>query len=127
MNELADKSSSVRLGQLFFSLMSHHLYDIGLYWFVTQRIWRCPRSRLMDNYVENVSDNHLEIGVGSGFFLARTLCADFVRRLVLLDLNERCLSKSAARLKSIAPQTCQHNILDPLKSIEPKFKSVGMN
>lgn len=125
MNAVSQKHHSV--GQLFFSLMSHNLYDVGLYRFVTQRIWRCPRSCLMDNYVENISDNHLEIGVGSGFFLEHTLCSDFVRRLVLLDLNKRCLIKSAKRLKFFTPQTRHHNILEPLESEEYKFSSAGMN
>lgn len=127
MNKSTQTGQRMWLGQLFFSSMSHYLYDIGLYRFVTQKIWRCPRSRLMDNYVENISDNHLEIGVGSGFFLQHTLCADFVRRLVLLDLNRRCLSKSAARLKLFAPQTHQHNILEPFEASEDGFTSVGMN
>ena len=81
----------------------------------------------MDNYVENISDNHLEIGVGSGFFLEHTLCTDFVRRLVLLDLNERCLAKSAARLDAFDPQIRHHDILEPLESEADQFGSVGMN
>lgn len=81
----------------------------------------------MDNYVENISDNHLEIGAGSGFFLEHTLCTDFVRRLGLLDLNKRCLAKCAARLKLFDPQIRHHDILEPLESEDHKFSSVGMN
>lgn len=127
MNAASRKNRSAQVGQLFFSVMSHHLYDVGLYRFVTQRIWRCPTQRLMDNYVENISDEHLEIGVGSGFFLEHTLCTDFVRRLELLDLNKRCLTKSATRLKQFAPRIHHHNILEPLEAGCYKFSSVGMN
>lgn len=129
------KNRSNRLGQLFFSLMNHRLYDAGLYRFVTGQIWRCPTQCLMDNYADNVSDNHLEIGVGSGYFLERTLCADIVRRLVISDLNRSCLAKSAARLELHEPQIRRHNILKPFTSlgastpasIGPRFTSVGMN
>lgn len=127
MKKSTQRNSSTRLGQLFFSVMPHRMYDTCLYRFITPRIWRCPTTHLMDNYVENVSDNHLEIGVGSGYFLKRTVCPDFLRRLVLLDLNRRCLSKSAARLKSCTPQIRHHNILAPLELAGPKFTSVGMN
>lgn len=127
MRKFTQANVSTRLGQWFFSVMSHRLYDIGLYRFVTGRFWRCPTERLMDNYADNISDNHLEIGVGSGYFLEHTLCADFLRRLVLLDLNRRCLTKSAARLRSYAPRVRHHNILEPLAPTEPGFTSVGMN
>jgi len=97
-------SLATRIGQLFFSIMSHFLYDLGLYRFISPYIWRCSTQRLLDNYVENISRNHLEIGVGSGYFLKRTLCADFLQRLVLLDLNGRCLKKSVRRLQEFAPE-----------------------
>lgn len=118
---------TTRLGQLFFTIMSHLLYDLGLYRFVTPFIWRCSTQRLLDNYVENISRDHLEIGVGSGYFLKRTLCADFLERLVLLDLNRRCLKKSAARLREYAPLERHHNILLPLAVDGRKHKSIGMN
>lgn len=127
MRDSVSRHLSTRLGQLFFSTMSHHLYDLGLYRFVSPFIWRCSTKRLMDNYVENISHNHLEIGVGSGYFLEHTLCADFLQRLVLLDLNRRCLSKSEKRLRAFAPRMRHHNILSPLDRSETKHSSVGMN
>jgi len=120
-------SLATRVGQLFFSIMSHFLYDLGLYRFISPYIWRCSTKRLLDNYVENVSRNHLEIGVGSGYFLERTLCADFLERLVLLDINRRCLKKSAHRLQEFAPVSYQHNILLPMPADLKKHSSVGMN
>jgi len=114
-------------GQFYFSWMNHRLYDLGLYRFVTPFIWRCPTDRLLEHYIENLSDSHLEIGVGSGFFLERTLCPDMLLRLVLLDLNERCLEKSAQRLEAFAPSIRRHNILDPIDPGEPRFSSVAMN
>lgn len=122
-----DLSPKPPLGQLFFSAMSHYLYDVGLYQFVTPYIWRCPTRRLLDNYVENISHNHLEIGVGSGYFLKRTLCADYLQRLVLLDLNRQCLKKSAKRLIEFRPRKCHHNILLPLEETSERHTSVGMN
>ncbi|MEM7363573.1 MAG: class I SAM-dependent methyltransferase [Pseudomonadota bacterium] len=109
--------------------MSHRLYEFGLYQIVTPYFWQCPTETLMDNYVENISENHLEVGVGSGYFLKRTLCADFVKRLVLVDLNRNCLEKSATHLQTFAPQLLHHNILEPLQQTDRQhqFSSAGMN
>ena len=127
MTSATDNGRSSRWGQFFFTTMSHRLYDAGLYGFVTRYLWRCSTERLLDNYVENISRNHLEIGVGSGFFLERTLCSDYLRRLVLLDLNGRCLRKSAARLQAFDPETRQHDMLEPIPAELGKFDSVAMN
>jgi len=116
-----------RVGQMFFSTMSHRMYDTGLYKFVTGSFWRCPTAVLLDNYADNISSNHLEVGVGSGYFLRRTLCADFLDRLMLSDLNRRCLAKSAAKLAAFAPATLKHNVQAPLPMSARGFKSVGMN
>lgn len=127
MSTVTDTTMATRIGQLFFSTMSHNLYDIGLYRFVTGVIWNCPTERLLDNYADNISNNHLEVGVGSGYFLQRTLCTDFQQRLTLSDLNKRCLSKSAARLKAYEPATQRQNVLQPFPLPQRKYASVGMN
>jgi len=90
-------------------------------------IWRCPTALLLDNYADHVSNNHLEGGVGSGYFLRRTLCADFMDRLMLSDLNSRCLAKSGAKLAALSPTMLKHNIQAPLPASARGFKSVGMN
>ncbi len=118
--------SGVSFQQAFFSTMSHQLYDFGLYRIVTQLFWRCPTERLLENYVQNISGNHLELGVGSGYFLARTLCPEYVKRLVLLDLNPQCLGKSGQRLSPLHPVLLHHDICEPLQQ-EDLFESVGMN
>ena len=116
-----------RVGQMFFSTMSHRVYDTGLYKFVTGSFWRCPTELLLDNYADHISNNHLEVGVGSGYFLRRTLCADFLDRLMLSDLNKRCLAKSGAKLAVFEPEMLKHNIQAPLPACARGFKSVGMN
>ena len=114
-------------GQLLFSSMSHRLYDLGLYRLVTGFFWRCPTARLLDNYADHVSNSHLEIGVGSGYFLHHTLCPDIQQRLSLLDLNRRCLKKSANRLSIYAPNALHQSILQPVRDGAGSFASAGMN
>jgi hypothetical protein len=123
----SEENRSLKAGQLFFSMMNHRMYDTGLYRFVTGQIWRCPTERLMDTYADNISGDHLEIGVGSGYFLEHTLCSESVHRLVLLDLNRSCLEKSAERLKSCAPLLHQLDIQQPIAPAMRGFASIGMN
>lgn len=118
-------------GQWFFSLMSHRLYEIGLYRFVTTWLWQCPTALLLDHYRENMSVNHLEVGVGSGFFVRKTLQSIRGRRteqrLVLVDLNARCLSKSAERLQAHAPEVQQQDLREPMVLAGGAVQSVGIN
>lgn len=117
---------SVHFGQRFFSVMSHKLYDVSLYRWITSYVWRCPTEELVNNYVEHVSDNHLEAGVGTGYLLEKTMCPEFTKRLVLMDLNRGCLAKAAERLKHLSPKQTQHNITQPITEYK-NFKSVGIN
>lgn len=116
-----------RMGQFFFTTMSHWLYDTLLYKVITGTIWQTPLESLLDNYVDHIADEHLEVGVGSGYLLSRTLCAEGSKRLVLLDLNQRCLAKSEALLSELSPCAVRHNILEPLPNELAGFGSVGMN
>jgi len=122
---------SSRRGQWFFSVMSHRLYEIGLYRFVTTWLWECPTALLLDNYRENTSQNHLEVGVGSGFFLRQTLkpAGDrgSLQRLVLVDLNARCLAKSAERLRDQAPEVQRQDLREPMVLRGGAVRSVGIN
>lgn len=120
-------SRSTRIGQMFFSMMIHKLYDVVLYGFITPFFWKCPTTILMDNYVDNVSSNHLEIGVGSAYFLDNTLSEEFKPRLALMDLNTNCLNKAAKKLQIYRPEIYHQNILDPIDSNIAKFDSIGMN
>ncbi|MGI9301359.1 MAG: class I SAM-dependent methyltransferase, partial [Gammaproteobacteria bacterium] len=117
---------SVPFGQHFFTLMSHTLYDVGLYKFVNPFIWRCPTERLLALYRDNTSKNHLEIGIGTGCLLSSTLTAP-PQRLALMDLNAACLRKSARRLARFAPTIYQHNILEPFTESIARFDSIGNN
>ena len=115
-----------KFGQLFFSLMNHRVYDLLLYRWITTHFWNCPTDCLLDNYVENVSETHLEVGAGTGYFLEKTLCSDFSRNLVLLDLNKTCLAGAARRLHSLQPGQNHHDIRKPIDD-GVRFKSVGLN
>jgi hypothetical protein len=77
-----------RAGQAVYSRWTLQLYDLYVLGLSCRLAWRCPASALLPHYDAHVSSHHLDVGVGSGYFLDR--CRFPVPRpaIVLLDLNE---------------------------------------
>lgn len=116
----------VLAGQAAYTRTVVAVYDFMVIRTLLPFVWKCPTSRVVELYRANVSNNHLECGVGTGFFLNKCPMPPS-QRLVLLDLNPNSLLKSAHRLKRFQPRTYARNVLQPLAIEEQKFDSVGMN
>jgi SAM-dependent methyltransferase len=100
----------------------------GYDWFVlgvsNRYLWHCPTQTLQALYDRNVSARHLDIGVGTGFFLDRARFPD-KPAITLLDLNRACLGAAARRIARYAPATVQADVLKTLPPMGP-FDSVGL-
>lgn len=114
-------------GAAIYSRAALSVYDIYVLGFSNKFAWRCPSQNLLAHYNAHVSDNHLDIGVGTGYFLDKCHFPSSTPRLVLLDLNSNSLEATANRLKRYQPETIQANILEPLPPLAPGFDSVGLN
>ena len=101
------------------------IYDLLVHGLSNHIAWRCPTRRLLDLYRANLSSNHLEAGVGTGFFLDRAGKRSF-ERLVLLDINRNCLDRAARRLARFAPVLRKANLLEPIEPRLRAFDSVGL-
>jgi hypothetical protein len=77
------------------------IYDVVVHGLSNHVAWRCPTRKLLDLYRANLSANHLEAGVGTGYFLDRAGRPDF-ERLILLDINRNCLARAERQL-ALAP------------------------
>ena len=70
--------------------------------------------------------NHLEAGVGTGFFLDRAGGPEF-DRLVLLDINRNCLDRAARRLDTSRPEPSPSEPACPdSTAVSSRFDSVGL-
>jgi hypothetical protein len=98
-------------------------YDLVVHGFSSRVAWRCPTSRLTALYERNLSDNHLEAGVGTGLFLDRA--GTHFDRLVLADINTHCLDRAVRRLARFQPWSCQANLLTPLPPDHAPFDLRG--
>jgi hypothetical protein len=100
-------------------------YDLLVHGLSNRLAWACPTRRLLQLYEANLSANHLEAGVGTGFFLDRA-GGGGLKRLVLLDINRHCLDRAARRLRRFNPTLCRANLLVPVDTGLAPFDSIGL-
>jgi ubiquinone/menaquinone biosynthesis C-methylase UbiE len=89
-------------------------------------IWRCPRSILLNFYNNFVSAKHLDIGVGTGYFLDHCKFPVSSPEITLVDLNNNALQMTAERIKRYKPKVYQADIYQPLALGNTKFDSVSL-
>lgn len=76
-------------------------------------------------YARNVSTRHMDVGVGTGYFLDEVRWPVARPHILLVDLNPHSLAAASRRIGRYAPRTLTANILAPLP-IEETFDSAGL-
>jgi ubiquinone/menaquinone biosynthesis C-methylase UbiE len=102
------------------------IYDLGVLRLSNSYIWKCSSTHILDFYNMHISAHHLDVGVGSGYFLDACRFPSQTPQLVLADLNPDCLKVTARRIKRYQPRTVIANVLEPL-GLTAAFDSVGIN
>lgn len=102
-------------------------YDFLVLRFMNRFAWKCPSERLLDHYNCFISDNHLDVGPGTGYFLDRCSFPSSDPRIALLDLNANCLEVASRTIARYQPEVYQASVLDPIEMASPGFDSVGLN
>jgi len=120
-------TSSQTPGSAIYSRRLLSLYDPFVLGFSNRFVWRCPARELLAFYNQHVSARHLDVGVGTGYFLDRCRFPSPSPEIALLDLNESSLEVTAERIRRYHPLKLCANILEPLKLEVPPFQSIGMN
>lgn len=96
-------SKEVERGQDVYSKPVLSLYDFWVLGVSNKYIWKCPTDKLLAHFDENISSNHLDIGVGTGCFLDKCRFPSDNIRIALLDLNQNSLDKAGKRIKRYNP------------------------
>jgi hypothetical protein len=102
------------------------IYDAWVHGMSNPLIWRCPTIHLRGLYDRHVSRNHMDVGVGTGYFLDRCTFPSPRPRLALVDANPNSLEVAARRLHRYRPTLYQGNVLRPLDIDRPPFDSIGL-
>ncbi len=104
------------------------VYDALVLGFSNAYAWRCPSRLIVNLYNRNVSSCHLEVGVGTGYFLDRCRFPTPHPSLALLDVNHHSLVKAGRRLRRYAPVSYLNDVLQaPAHLGEARFDSIGLN
>ncbi len=103
------------------------LYDLFILGLSCSLVWRCPKRHFLDLYDQHVSSPHLDIGVGTGYFLDRCRFSIEHPQITLLDPSDACLRKAARRLEPYSPRVVKASALEPLERGAVRFASVALN
>ena len=117
----------VESGQAVYTKRVLKLYDFVVLGVSNRFIWKCPTPRQLQHYQRHLSANHLDVGVGSGYFLDRCRFPSTSPRVALLDLNPTALEFAAQRIARYRPESYRRNVLEPITIDAPGFDSVAVN
>lgn len=120
-------TTDVERGQAVYTPLTLSVgYDLFVLGLSNRLIWRCPTRALLRMYDEHVSANHLDVGVGTGYYLDHCRFPSPAPRLALMDLNPHSLGHAARRVVRYRPETYLCNVLEPVPFDIPKFDSIGL-
>jgi ubiquinone/menaquinone biosynthesis C-methylase UbiE len=102
------------------------MYDIGVLWFSNRFAWKCPTPRILEFYNRHVGAQHLDIGVGTGYFLDTCQFPTPAPAITIVDLNLNSLHVTADRIQRYHPTALEANIFEPLP-LTTSFDSIGIN
>jgi len=88
-------------------------------------IFKCPLRKVKDFFNKNVSSIHLDIGVGTGYFLDKCNFPIENPTVHLMDLNSNALKKTSNRIKRYEPVSHLCNVLEPIQDDLPMFNSIS--
>lgn len=124
MNVTAEQ---VDAGQAIYSKRTLAIYDFAVLGISNRFIWKCPSQRLEKHYNQHVTANHLDVGVGTGYFLNRCKFPSATPRISLMDMNPNTLEFSSKRIARYNPNILIRNVLEPIKVDGERYDSIGIN
>lgn len=119
--------SEVAAGHAVYTPATLAVYDVVVLQLSSTLVWRCPREETLALYDRHVGSRHLDVGVGTGFFLDRCRWPVANPEVTLLDANAHALDTAARRIGRMRPRTVQASALGPVDLGDARFDSIGMS
>lgn len=120
-------AEEVAAGQAVYTRRVLRAYDFFVLGVSNRFIWRCPTPRLLEHYRAHVTASHLDVGVGTGYYLDHCRFPVAAPRIALLDLNPETLRFSSRRIARYEPKAYLRNVLEPFTLEGARFDSVAAN
>src|SRR5437899_2107118 len=92
-------SNSVIASQAIYNNAVLAVYDFYVLGISNSFAWKCKTMRILERYNRYVSSNHLDVGVGTGFYLDRCTFPTPTPKITLGDPNTNCLEKASKRIR----------------------------
>jgi ubiquinone/menaquinone biosynthesis C-methylase UbiE len=124
---MKNASIDTAAGAAIYSKLFLSVYDFYVLGFSNTFVWQCPSRLILAFYNEHISGRHLDVGVGTGYFLDKCQFPVPHLRLALADLNPNSLQVAAQRLQRYHPQTYIADVLEPLPFQAAQFDSIALN
>jgi hypothetical protein len=121
-----DAAPDSHAGQAIYSPLTLALYDVAVLGISNSLIWRCPTRRILALYDQNVTDEHLDVGVGTGWYLDHCKFPPGRPRLGLMDLNPHSLVTTARRITRYQPLQYQADVLRSIEVDTLPFRSISL-
>jgi ubiquinone/menaquinone biosynthesis C-methylase UbiE len=120
-------NDSLTPGAAVYSKQVLSVYDLYVLGFSNTFVWRCPSRLILDFYNEHISGKHLDVGVGTGYFLDKCKFPVPNPVIALADINTNSLQATAKRLQRYNPTVHIANVLEPLIFESANFDSIALN
>ncbi|HVR32584.1 MAG TPA: class I SAM-dependent methyltransferase [Acidimicrobiia bacterium] len=118
-----ERSDPAYRGQRDYTPFLLGIYDRFVVGFVAWAVWRCPIQPMVDRYRSLVGARHLDVGPGTGYFLAS---ARSETDLTLVDPNPNVLRHCARTLADFRPTLVEADVLKPLP-VDGPFDSAALS
>lgn len=113
-------------GQAIYSKKVLSIYDFWVLGVSNHLFWKCPTRNISNHFLDCVSPNHLDVGVGTGYYLKNYL-PQKTRRIALLDMNRNSLSEASNAISHFQPEIYQADVLNMHDLCVEKFDSISVN
>lgn len=113
-------------GQAVYTPILLKIYNLWVLTISNRLIWRCRKALQLEQYNRYVSNKHLDIGVGTGYYLKHCRWPSPLQ-LSLMDLNPNCLHTTKNALAHHTPTTYLADIFQPQPALAEQFHSISMN
>jgi hypothetical protein len=118
--------TDIKKGQAIYTPILLKIYNVWVLDISNKWIWRCSKRIQLEQFNKYITENHLDIGVGTGYYLEQ--CQRPLQlKLSLMDLNPNCLNTTKALLHDCCPDIYLADIFKPQPSLSKKFSSISMN
>ncbi len=103
------------------------LYDLFVLGFSNSFAWKCPSQDILNFYNQHITERHLDVGVGTGYFLDKCRFPSSTPTIALIDLNPNSLRATAKRLRRYSPSCHLSDVLQPIDAGISEYSSIGLN